>query len=457
VVGAEKHLTSTLSWHSASSLAWRKDLADRAGGRRAFTLVEMLIVVSILLIITVAVVAVAPRFTDDRKLSRAADGLAQWLLTAKQRALRDQIPTGLRLFPDPQHNGLITELQYIQQPDDFKGGAITVRSIPDPSGSGLYILAAQPTKDMSGNPTVDFTGGFANALNPTNNQALWPVQQGDYLEVKGIGLVRQIQLVTFDSSGASVLVLTPVAPGQVAAAVPSPANTYQVTNADQLAIGMIVQSSVAPGTFATLTAINVTAVPPFGFPQTTITLSQSLQPGAFIFLPAPPPSASGPPWTYTSSTSEYRVIRQPRVLTGETPLQLPAGVCIDPGQKYASDPNALTLFGFSANPPRPFDILFSPQGGVLQGGVLSSGGRDWTILWVRDYTKDVSYPVPDVTLPALNWPPAGQPGDQFLVVIQANTGFIAEHPVNTAPGNVTNGADSYLPYRFAMDARSSGL
>src|SRR4029077_19621763 len=94
--------------------------------RPAFTLVEMLIVVSILMIITVAVVAVAPRFTDDRKLSRAADGLAQWLLTAKQRAYRDQIPTGLRLFPDAQHNNLITELQYIQQPDDFKGGGITL-------------------------------------------------------------------------------------------------------------------------------------------------------------------------------------------------------------------------------------------------------------------------------------------------------------------------------------------
>src|SRR4029077_11712408 len=77
--------------------------------RPAFTLVEMLIVVSILMIITVAVVAVAPRFTDDRKLSRAADQIAQVLLTTKQRAKRDQVPTGVRLFPDPQHNGLVTQ------------------------------------------------------------------------------------------------------------------------------------------------------------------------------------------------------------------------------------------------------------------------------------------------------------------------------------------------------------
>src|SRR6266478_1811392 len=104
--------------------------------RSAFTLVEMLIVVSILLIITVAVVAVAPRFTDDRKLSRAADQIAQILLTAKQRAKRDQVPTGVRLFPDPQHPGLITELQYIQQPDDFAptGSTVTLTYVPNSLG-----------------------------------------------------------------------------------------------------------------------------------------------------------------------------------------------------------------------------------------------------------------------------------------------------------------------------------
>src|SRR5216683_1340267 len=114
--------------------------------RRAFTLIEMLVVVSILMIITVAVVAVAPRFTDDRKLSRAADQIAQYGLTAKQRALRDQIPTGLRLLVDQNlasqgKGNLVTELQYIQQPDDFQGGPITVGSIQ--IAPGVFVLGAQ--------------------------------------------------------------------------------------------------------------------------------------------------------------------------------------------------------------------------------------------------------------------------------------------------------------------------
>jgi hypothetical protein len=261
---------------------------------------------------------------------------------------------------------------------------------------------------------------------------------GDYLEVKGSGLVRQIQLVTFDSTGAPLLVLAPAAPSQVGMATAQP-NILAVANANQLAVGMIVQTPGPPIASAQISAINNTSFPP------TITLSQPLPAGPLTFLPPPPPGTPpGPGAVYASPTQEYRIIRQPRVLTGETPLQLPAGICIDPGRKYNSDPFLLTQQ----------DILFSPQ-----GGVLNSGGRDAIILWVRDYTKDVSYPVADAALPSLNWPPPGQPGDQFLILIQTHTGFIAQHPVNVSPGNVTpqNGADPYLPYRFAMDARSSGL
>src|SRR6266851_2229767 len=288
--------------------------------RRAFTLIEMLMVVSILMIITVAVVAVAPRFTDDRKLSRAADQIAQYGLTAKQRALRDQVPTGLRLFPDPQHAGLITELQYIQQPDDFKGGKIGLTTVQLPlaiTGTPFleYVLVAVPDPSFP----IDFTGGFADST-------LWPVQPGDFLEIKGTGLVHRILQVIPTSP--SMLYLAPAAPDQPnsipAPSPPYPANTVQVSNANQLAVGMIVQGG--GGVVTTITAINNTTAPP------AITLAGAAS-GYLTFLPPPPPGASGLPVVYSSSTAEYRVIRQPRVLTGETPLQLPAGICIDPTPK----------------------------------------------------------------------------------------------------------------------------
>src|SRR5947209_18541181 len=58
--GQESVFSSGNSTPPANCLGWRRGV-----GRPAFTLVEMLIVVTIMLIITVAVVAVAPRFTDD--------------------------------------------------------------------------------------------------------------------------------------------------------------------------------------------------------------------------------------------------------------------------------------------------------------------------------------------------------------------------------------------------------
>jgi type II secretory pathway pseudopilin PulG len=424
-------------------------------------LVEMLIVVSIILIITVAVVAVAPRFTDDRKMSRAADQIAQILLTAKQRAKRDQIPTGVRFFPDPQHNNLITQAQYIQQPDDFAPAALpgstptpgnstvalgfvsnTVASTiatnypqgpgspppvwpspycpnwPGPTWSGS-VLVASSLNPTTGLPTVDFTGGFGD-------WNLWPVQPGDYLSVQGT--THLIVLVS-----PSALVLAPVAPFQPPTSVsyPGTGNTLGLANTAQIAPGMIVTAPWGdPNNTTTVKSVNNTSSPQ------SITLSAA-------------PSGSGDwigflPGRLSSKPSAYNVIRAPRVLTGETPLQLPAGICIDPYRKYNSDPFVLTQS----------DIMFSPD-----GRVLNARGTDRLVLWARDYTKDVGYPVPDAVLPALNWPPPGQPGDQFLVVIQTHTGFIAEHPVNTAPGNVTPqpGADPYWPYRFAMDARSSGL
>jgi type II secretory pathway pseudopilin PulG len=444
----------------------------------------MLVVVSILLILTVAVVAVAPRFTDDRKLSRAADQLAQILLTAKQRTKRDQIPTGVRLFVNQtlaaQGKGnLVTELQYIQQPDDFgpDGSTVTlttmfnadVLAIPTPGNfpqAASYptptwwpppnwpqspawttrvatnsVFVASSINPASGQPTVDFTGGFADST-------LWPVQPGDYLSVPSSPLPgpHLILLVT-----PTTLVLGPVAPFQPASSISGVAGmTLQISltgNIAQIAAGMIISGPWANQTAGTNTTIlTVSNTTPPGIPATpqTITLSAAPVPNPDLigFLPSPT--------VITGTPASFSIIRRPRVLQGETPLQLPSGICIDPGRKYISDPFVLNQQ----------DIMFSPQ-----GAVLNSGGQDTMIFWVRDYTKDVSYPVPDVALPTLNWPPLGKPGDQFLILIQTHTGFIAEHPVNVGPGNVTPvwagipqvGADVYLPYRFALDARSSGL
>jgi hypothetical protein len=151
------------------------------------------------------------------------------------------------------------------------------------------------------------------------------------------------------------------------------------------------------------------------------------------FMPVPP--APGSP--FAPLTSQYRIIRAPRVLQGETPLELSPKVVVDISPK---------ILGV-ADPPLPIDprtgnidIMFSPSGAVMGRKI---GLADKIVLWVRDGTRDVGYPVSA-------WPPGGSPGDQYLVTIQVRTGFIAVHPVDL--GN--NPPD---PYRSVKDDRSSGL
>jgi prepilin-type N-terminal cleavage/methylation domain-containing protein len=320
------------------------DFYESAKRRRAFTLVEMIVVITIMAILTVIAVAVAPRVQENQRVVKAADQISQWLLTARVLALRHQVATGVRLSPDPNNSSLVRQLQYIQQPDDF----IVQPGVNPASPQVRRLIFAQPNPSYTPppyylldleappQPTVasDFSGGFGSS-------SLWPVQPGDFLEIQGTGLVHRI-------------------------------------------LGIRNSNSSPP------TILDELVIDPTGAPTNA----------------------------NNSPIQQYRIIRSPRVLTGETPLDLPKDVAIDGGQKFSGDP-------FSP----PGDILFSPSGGVMN----NPGVAGKIILWIRDTSKDPS-----------------APGEQFLVVIQVRTGFIAVHPVDAYSSNLNM-------YRFAFDDRSSGL
>lgn len=280
--------------------------------RPAFTLIEILVVVSLILVLATLTVAFAPRFTERERVVTAADQLQGGMLIAKQRARNDRSPTGLRLVRDPNNPKLVRELQYVQQPDDFSGGVL--------------LSAATNTLIFR---EVDFGGGIGGA-----NESLWPVQSGDYIEIKGGGLMH---LITKVASANSLLLASPAGP-----------------------LG--------------------------------------------------------------SPTSQYRIVRGPRLLQGEKPLQLPESVILDLAKSVGLPPDP-SSGGLAPSK----DILFAPSGAVLHPAGLS----DKIILWVRDGSLE-----------------ATNPGEQFLVTIYKRTGLIAVHPVDTG---------STDPYSYTRDGRSSGL
>ncbi len=150
--------------------------------RQAFTLIEIMVVITISLILAGIIAAFAPGFRDRQKVPRAADQLQGWLAISRQWAKRDRVPTGVRLIFE-QGSNVVTELQYIQQPPNFmvysSNGTIWPISI---SGTNVTLI---------GSPA---SSGFLGGL-PKASAA---VQPGDYLVAQES--IRRIKTVNDETS-----------------------------------------------------------------------------------------------------------------------------------------------------------------------------------------------------------------------------------------------------------------
>jgi prepilin-type N-terminal cleavage/methylation domain-containing protein len=148
-------------------------MISRADERHSgFTLVELLVVITLIMILAGLAAAFLPAIGETARQAQAATMLQQWILTAKQKALRDQVPGGIRLFPFvDQSTGKIDvsqsrTCQFIEQPDDFGVS-------PTSKTGSLSANAGQP---------------YVTITMPLTNQ----VSAGDYLEILGCGLMRKI-------------------------------------------------------------------------------------------------------------------------------------------------------------------------------------------------------------------------------------------------------------------------
>jgi prepilin-type N-terminal cleavage/methylation domain-containing protein len=138
--------------------------------RRGMTMIELLVVIGLILILASLALLISPRLAEDQRSVRTSDLVSGWLLTCKQRAYRDQQTRGVRLLPT---NGgtECRELQFIERPEDFRGGKLQV---PSPFASGSVP------------PGYESATAFVHGKDLTNNKASDPtaeqiVDVGDYL------------------------------------------------------------------------------------------------------------------------------------------------------------------------------------------------------------------------------------------------------------------------------------
>jgi prepilin-type N-terminal cleavage/methylation domain-containing protein len=162
--------------------------------------------------------------------------------------------------------------------------------------------------------------------------------------------------------------------------------------------------------------------------------------GLLYAPPSPPPTyhSTSPAklfpvrsYRYPYQTQDYRIIRQPRVLTGENPLELPQNVVVDfTFTPPMTTPNLSFVPGLAPGQTQ-VDILFSPSGALLSTD-QTIGSK--AIFWLRDRTLN----------------PPDPPGDQVLIGVFFQTGQISAHPPD-----LSNPPNSY--FNYFLDGRSSGM
>ncbi len=154
------------------------------GKRSGLTLIELLVVIGLIALLASLSVMFLPALGDQARAARGGQFVQGWLNTARQRALRDRAPYGLRLIIEPGTT-LVKQCQYLQVDEDWPPaqGTITIEPYKTPGGPG------DPHDPLVAKVNgIDLTNGSTNRID-------WIVQERDYLRVLGGGLAHRL---TFD-------------------------------------------------------------------------------------------------------------------------------------------------------------------------------------------------------------------------------------------------------------------
>lgn len=89
--------------------------------RNAMTLVELLVVMAIIVIFTAITAAFYPANQADRELSRFSSTVQSALLSARNRAKAERLPTGIRFYADPNSPTKVGSVVLIQKPAPLDG------------------------------------------------------------------------------------------------------------------------------------------------------------------------------------------------------------------------------------------------------------------------------------------------------------------------------------------------
>lgn len=402
--------------------------------RRAFTLVELLVSISIFVILSIIALSAFQGSSKDR-ITAGARQVQAVFNGAKSRAAKAGEPRGVRLLLDPNDRKCVNALQYIGAGSYHNG---TVR-----------VQVAESTVFTSTSPAV-------NDVHPICRVVC--EQLGDWAELLNQGLIRE---------GASLQIRIPNTPSGRWYNMDSVDTTNGVGYLRQVPVGAEWKQGAA------YSSAMSGAVPAFQFqPQGPLNTGAS--------------RTSAPDYYSNTLPISYLLRLDPQPLANTTPIHLPPGVVIDldgsrvPSswrQKEDADGDGILDAGedidgngqldFSANyapthstQPAPLDIMFGPNG-TATGEFAALGAIFLTIAHVSDVELSRPMRVVDATTKTFT---AFVPGDyqesygdvalfpnkeRRAVAIYPLTGNVFISQVNGASANSSHLADEPFSYAFA--------
>jgi prepilin-type N-terminal cleavage/methylation domain-containing protein len=394
-------------------------MADYAKFRKGFTLIELLVVMALIAVLATFAIMFFPNAASAQRESRAATQVQGWLNIAKQRALRDQKPHGIRLWIHPPDGSLYNTQRA------WTAGTAYVVFDSVVVGGVAYRCRANHTATPVNQPNLPGGAGFWTSTQLVTD-CQFIEQPDDFPGASGITIQNALPPVVpgggppavYRNNPLTVLFINADLLNGLAPATLSGAGAQPIANPDVKAKFWLIQPDdylevLGNGQMHRIIQIGVPTAPPF-------TSTASPVPGAqndrFIVVSPPLPTALG-------ATTNWRIVRAPRVIGDET-LKMPEATLID------LDTN--TIFNSQLPTNNPFndpaqsvgagyvDILFAPNGSVISRGVTT----DKIHLWVRSPSEDNNQ--------------AGNVfrGDPTLVTVFVRTGFVgAFAPDPNLPAN----------------------
>ena len=359
--------------------------------RKALTLVELMVAMAIIVMFSALTVAFYPSVASDNELSRIANQIQGMIVGARQAARREIVPGGVRFIPSVVTGiSAFDKLILIQKPGDligyqpdvgplsFVGGPILIQPTSlTPLSSSLISDPNyyHPLKIFSDRVLLVQLG--VNVWSPNSEEEL--VKDGDLLFNNNIDTRPVARIIGRPNPAFYTNNLN--SPAQFNMDVFTPTNLFMIDAHD------------------------------YNPAADMLTLTQR---------------------------QNYRIYRQPRVVSGEKPFEIPENYDIPTDVRTVFTTNASPLVPFCVNLKRgftnEFDLVFDTDGAISN---QSATGDVYIWLHKRDAAANDFY-------------------QDAVICIRKKNGAVGIFPIDSEPKTSMSGI-YYDPFSFARNPANEGL